>query len=100
MEEVKHQSNRPKEERPGKGHVPKACVDDPNGILCAINTGYLGTLVHKKRMYNPLDDLLVDLARSFPLDLFLLGVCSNLSCSGIICGANANGNTLPMLLGL
>eukprot|EP00944_MAST-04C_sp_MAST-4C-sp1_P009569 g9569.t1 len=59
----------------GKGHVPKACVDDPNGILCAINTGYLGTLVHKKRMYNPLDDLLVDLARSFPLDLFLLGVC-------------------------
>ena len=59
----------------GKGHVPKACLDDPNGILCAMNTGYLGTLVHKKRMYNPLDHLLVDLASSFPLDLVLLGIC-------------------------
>eukprot|EP00943_MAST-04B_sp_MAST-4B-sp1_P009840 g9840.t1 len=58
-----------------KGHVPKACLDDPKGILCAMNTGYLGTLVHKKRMYNPLDDLLVDLASSFPLDLVLLGTC-------------------------
>ena len=58
-----------------KGHVPKACLDDPKGILCAMNTGYLGTPVHKKRMYNPLDDLLVDLASSFPLDLVLLGTC-------------------------
>ena len=51
----------------------KACKADPSSIMCSLNSGYLGNLVHKKRMYNPLDDALVKMAEHFPLDLLALG---------------------------
>ncbi len=41
-------------------------------LVCQAETGYLGTLLNKPRLFNPFDETLVYLADTFPLDLVVM----------------------------